>query len=49
MIVIGTALQTGLSRQIVENALEKKISIIEINVECEIKKVSSNWMNGKAD
>lgn len=47
--MIGTALQTGLAREIVEKALEKNITIIEINLECEIKKTNTMWMEGKAD
>lgn len=42
--MIGTALQTGLAREIVENALTRKITIIEVNLQCEIKKENTLWM-----
>jgi NAD-dependent SIR2 family protein deacetylase len=49
MVVIGTSLQTGLSRELVESAIERGVPVIEINVECEIKRPGTMWMQGKAD
>ena len=49
LVVIGTALMTGLSRQIVENALEKNVPIVELNTECQIRRPNVSWMAGKAD
>ena len=49
LIVIGTALQTGLARKVVENCLVKKIDIVEMNTECIIQYKNVIWMKGKSD
>jgi hypothetical protein len=47
--VIGTALKTGLARDIVDSALNRNIIIMEINIEAEIKRANVMWLEGKAD
>ena len=49
LVVIGTSLQTGLSRELVESAIERGATVVEINMECEVKRPGTMWMEGKAD
>ena len=48
LVVIGTALQTGLARMIVESFLERQEEIIEINTECIIQQPNTTWFTGKS-
>lgn len=50
LIVIGTSLQTGLAHEIVSKTYNNGKHIIEINIDCEIKRNRTMWMgNKKAD
>lgn len=44
VVVIGTSLSTGLANTIVQNSLENKRQIVEINANCEIRKNAAWWM-----
>ena len=51
VLVIGTALQTGMANGLVNKALGKgkEVQIVEINPACEIKKSAVWWMEDKAE
>jgi NAD-dependent SIR2 family protein deacetylase len=49
VLVIGTALQTGLSSEIVSNSLEAEKQVVEINPCCEIRRSKVWWMEDKAE
>lgn len=49
VVVIGTALQTGMANNLVSKALDKGVQIVEINPSCEIKKSAVWWMQDKSE
>ena len=48
VVVIGTALQTGMANNIVSRALDKAIQVVEINPNCEIRKSNVWWIQDKS-
>ena len=49
VVVIGTALETGMANGIVQKAVEAQKSIIEINTQCQVRKKKAMWVEKEAE